>query len=101
MARPSTPRPAPKRTPAANRAPARPPAKGPARGPAKAAKATKAVKPGKAPRSARPKKVKRRSFLWRWRRGFFLVGLLLVASIAGTTNDYVTLLGLHGLNSAC
>jgi hypothetical protein len=28
--------------------------------------------------------MKRRSFLWRWRRGFFLVGLLLVAAIAGT-----------------
>jgi penicillin-binding protein 1A len=30
------------------------------------------------------RRAQRRSFLWRWRRGFFLVGLLLVASVAGT-----------------
>ncbi|MBA2282940.1 MAG: transglycosylase domain-containing protein [Acidimicrobiia bacterium] len=31
-----------------------------------------------------PQPKKPRSFLWRWRRGLFLVGLLLVASLAGT-----------------
>src|SRR3954468_9109604 len=31
----------------------------------------------------RSKKVRRRSFLWRWRRAFFLIGLLLIAGIAG------------------
>jgi penicillin-binding protein 1A len=38
------------------------------------------AKASKATRRSR----KRRSFLWRWRRGFFLVGLLLIATIAGT-----------------
>src|SRR3954449_4710647 len=31
----------------------------------------------------RKKKVRRRSFLWRWRRAFFLIGLLLIAGVAG------------------
>lgn len=32
----------------------------------------------------RPRRARDRSVLWRWRRGLFLVGLLLVASLAGT-----------------
>jgi penicillin-binding protein 1A len=91
MARSSSPSPAPKRTPPAKRAPARQAAKPvAARRPAKATKATKAGKGAKGAaatkgrRAARVPRAQRRSFLWRWRRGFFLVGLLLVASIAGT-----------------
>src|SRR5436853_626877 len=43
-------------------------------------RARRAPKADAAP--ARP--VRRRSFLWRWRRGFFLIGLVGVAGIAGT-----------------
>ena len=88
MARSSSPRPAPKRSAPAKRAPARaaaPPARRPAKAAAaRPAKAAKPIKAAKAPREAKPRKVRRRSFLWRWRRGFFLIGLLLVASVAGT-----------------
>jgi penicillin-binding protein 1A len=62
-------KPAPRKA-SAKKAPAR---KGAGRGPA-----------AKRPGSKRTKPAKRRSFLWRWRRGFFAVGLLLVASMAGT-----------------
>jgi penicillin-binding protein 1A len=55
------------------------------RGRRASAKPSKASGPADATRRpAGRKATKRRSFLWRWRRGFFLVGLLLVASIAGT-----------------
>jgi penicillin-binding protein 1A len=87
MARSSSPRPAPKRTSSAERAPARPPAKGGKRRatpPPKKKAATRPAKGAKAAKGTAPRPAKRRSFLWRWRRGFFLVGLLLVASIAGT-----------------
>jgi penicillin-binding protein 1A len=84
MARSSSPSPAPKRSAPAKRAPGRQPAKKAPRGPAKAAAPAKRTKAAKTPRAARAPKAERRSFLWRWRRGFFLVGLLLVASIAGT-----------------
>jgi penicillin-binding protein 1A len=36
------------------------------------------------PRRRKAKGPKRRSFLWRWRRGLFLLGLLFVAAISGT-----------------
>jgi penicillin-binding protein 1A len=39
-------------------------------------------RPGRRAKSG-PPGVKRRSFLWRWRRAFFLVGLLLIAGVAG------------------
>jgi penicillin-binding protein 1A len=47
----------------------------------KAATSARGDQRTQAPKRSR---AKRRSFLWRWRRGFFLVGLLLVASLAGT-----------------
>ena len=43
---------------------------------------TSRARRAKAPAPAKPPA--RRSFLWRWRRGLFLVGLLVVAGIAGT-----------------
>ena len=43
-----------------------------------------AVAPGGSPSRRPPVPSTKRSFLWRWRRGLFLVGLLLVAFVAGT-----------------
>jgi len=109
MARPTSPRPAPRRRPAASpkatsarRAPA--PAKKAAAKGTKKAPATPKAQTAAARRTAAPGGAKartaparptrrppgaaaadrRRSFLWRWRRGLFLVGLLLVAGVAGT-----------------
>ena len=72
----STPRRRPSSSPRVRRAA---PAKAARKAPAKAA--SKA--PGKAT-GGKKAPANRRSFLWRWRRGLFLVGLLLVAAIAGT-----------------
>src|SRR3954471_22001689 len=48
---------------------------------------TKKTKRKRRPRAAHPSDLKpngkRRNVIWRWRRGFFLVGLLMVASVAG------------------
>lgn len=84
MARtPSPSRTAPKGRAAGSSGPKRA-AAAPARGKA-ATKPAKSAKPEpRGRRGRRAKDPKRRSFLWRWRRGLFLVGLLVVASIAGT-----------------
>jgi penicillin-binding protein 1A len=74
VAKKSAPRKAAPRKAAAPRKSAKAPAKkGAGRGPA-----------AKRPGSKRARPANRRSFLWRWRRGFFALGLLLVASMAGT-----------------
>ena len=51
---------------------------------ARARRAPEADRRRAAPFVRPPQPARRRSFLWRWRRGLFLVGLMLVAAIAGT-----------------